>query len=91
MLSRLRAMSVSLGAGWSLYKERHLVECFFYRATFQKRSSQKKTKSEVIRILLDKGMKSEGYKVDDDRLYEMVKTAVFEISKPQVERLASIS
>ena len=36
-------------------------------------------------------MKTEGYKVEDDRLYEMVKAAVAEISKPQVERLASIS
>ncbi len=49
------------------------------------------TVSDVIRKLVDKGMKTEGYKVEDDRLYEMVKTAVFEVSKPQVERLASIS
>ncbi len=49
------------------------------------------TVSDVIRKLVDKGMKTEGYKVEDDRLYEMVKAAVSEISKPQVERLASIS
>lgn len=54
-------------------------------------AAQKKTKSEAIRILLDKGMKTEGYKVEDDRLYDMVKAAVFEVSKPQVERLAAIS
>ncbi|MEG2383338.1 MAG: hypothetical protein RSB39_07085 [Oscillospiraceae bacterium] len=52
---------------------------------------QKKTKSEAIRTLLDKGMKTEGYKVEDDRLYSMVKAAVLEVSKPQVERLAAIS
>ncbi|MEA4896103.1 MAG: hypothetical protein VB064_12720 [Oscillospiraceae bacterium] len=54
-------------------------------------ATQKKTKSEAIRTLLDKGMKTEGYKVEDDRLFEMVKAAVSEISKPQVERLAAIS
>lgn len=54
-------------------------------------ANQKRTKSEVIRMLLDKGLKTEGYKVEDDRLYEMVKAAVSEISKPQVERLAAIS
>ncbi|MEG2571156.1 MAG: hypothetical protein RSA70_06950 [Clostridia bacterium] len=36
-------------------------------------------------------MKTEGYKVEDDRLYSMVKAAVLEVSKPQVERLAAIS
>ena len=54
-------------------------------------ANQKKTKSEAIRTLLDKGMKTEGYKVEDDRLYDMVKAAVIETSKPQVERLAAIS
>lgn len=54
-------------------------------------AAHKKTKSDAIRSLLDKGMKSEGYKLEDDRLYEMVKAAVFEVTKPQVERLASIS
>lgn len=49
------------------------------------------TVSDVIRKLVDKGMKTEDYKVEDDRLYDMVKSAVAEISKPQVERLASIS
>ncbi len=49
------------------------------------------TVSDVIRKLVDKGMKTEGYKVEDDRLYDMVKTALVEISKPQVERLAAIS
>ncbi len=53
--------------------------------------NQNKTKSELVRLFVDKGLKSEGYKVDDDRLYGMVKTAVFEVLKPQVERLASIS
>jgi len=54
-------------------------------------ATQKKTKSEAIRTLLDKGMKTEGYKVEDDRLYNMVKAVVLEVSKPQVERLAAIS
>jgi len=54
-------------------------------------ASQKKTKSEAIRYLLDKGMKTEGYKVEDDRIYDMVRAAVSEVSKPQVERLAAIS
>ncbi|MEL7655189.1 MAG: hypothetical protein AAGU75_04690 [Bacillota bacterium] len=54
-------------------------------------TNQKKTKSEIIRMLLDKGMKTEGYKVEDDRLYGMVTAAVAEIMKPQVDRLANIS
>lgn len=54
-------------------------------------ATHKKTKSDAIRSLLDKGMKSEGYKLEDDRLYDMIKTAVFQVTKPQVERLAAIS
>lgn len=32
------------------------------------------TVSDAIRKLVDKGMKTEGYKVEDDRLYDMVET-----------------
>ena len=52
---------------------------------------QSKSKSEIARSLIDKGMKAEGLKAQDDRLYEMVKTALSEIEKPHVERLAAIS
>ncbi|MEA4895895.1 MAG: hypothetical protein VB064_11640 [Oscillospiraceae bacterium] len=54
-------------------------------------ASEHTTVSGIIRKLVEKGMKNEGYKAEDDRLYEMVKAAVYEISKPQVERLAAIS
>ena len=49
------------------------------------------SKSEVLRDLVDKGLIAIGAKVDDDYLYELVKRAVKEILKPQVERLAAIS
>ena len=54
-------------------------------------AEQRISKSEVLRNLVDRGLVSIGAKVDDDYLYELVKRAVKEIMKPQVERLAAIS
>lgn len=51
---------------------------------------QHRPKSEVLRDLVDKGLIASGAKVDDDYLYELVKRAVKEMMKPQVERLAAI-
>jgi len=48
-------------------------------------------RSEIARGLLNEGLKATGAVVDDDYLYELVKRAVKEIMKPQVERLAAIS
>ena len=49
------------------------------------------TKSQLIRDLLDKGLKSEGFRKDDERLYNMIVEALQSVTKPQVERLAAIS
>lgn len=49
------------------------------------------SKSEVIRYFLDKGLKSDGYRKDDERLYHMLRDTVQEVIKPHVDRLASIS
>lgn len=52
---------------------------------------QRKTRSEVIRQLVDAGLVATGYKQDEDHLAQLVQTAVQTAMKPQVERLASIS
>lgn len=52
---------------------------------------QKCTKSDILRDLIDKGLKSDGYKPEEDRAYTLVRAAVQEVMKPYVERLASIS
>lgn len=52
---------------------------------------QKRTKSDILRQLVDKGLKSDGYKPEEDRAYTLVRTAVQEVMKPYVERLAAIS
>lgn len=54
-------------------------------------AGRRQNKSEAIRDLIDKGLKAEGVKPDDERLYNMVKAAVLEVEKPHVERLAAIS
>ena len=51
---------------------------------------QNKTKSSVIRDFIDKGLKTDGYKNDDDRLYQMIVAAVHEVMDPQVKRMAAI-
>jgi len=48
-------------------------------------------RSEIARELVDEGLKATGAVVKDDYLFELVKRAVKEIMKPQVERLAAIS
>lgn len=52
---------------------------------------EQKTKSAIIRRYIEQGLKSDGYKLDDERFYQMVKQAVHEEIKPQIERLAAIS
>ena len=52
--------------------------------------SQGKTKSQVARSMLNKGLKMDGYKNDDDRLYQMILDAVHEVLDPQVKRFAAI-
>jgi hypothetical protein len=52
---------------------------------------QKRDRSDVLRELLDRGLKNVGARPEDDRLYGMVRAAVSEVMKPYVERLAAIS
>lgn len=52
---------------------------------------QHRTKSDILRELVNMALKSSGYRPEDDRLYGMVSTAVKETMKPYVERLAAIS
>lgn len=51
---------------------------------------QHKSKSSIIRDFIDKGLKTDGYKNDDDRLYQMILDAVHEVLDPQVKRFAAI-
>lgn len=53
----------------------------------QKRAS----KSEVLRYLVDEGLRATGIKPSEEHLYNVVKEAVEEVTKPSVERLAAIS
>ena len=50
-----------------------------------------KSKSEVYRELLEKGLVAGGYKTGTEDLTERVRSAVDAVMRPQVERLASIS
>lgn len=52
--------------------------------------AQKRNKSQIVRSFIDKGLKSDGYKNDDDRLYQMILAAVHEVLDPQVKRFAAI-
>lgn len=54
-------------------------------------AEQRKTKSEVIRQLVDAGMVATGYKQDEEHLEQMIQSAVQAAFRPQVERLAAIS
>lgn len=49
------------------------------------------TRSEVIRDYIDQGLKNQGYRPDDERLYKMITAAMQEILTPSVNRLAKIS
>jgi hypothetical protein len=53
--------------------------------------TEKRTKSEIIRRYIDMGIKNSGYRPDDERLGQLIRDALQEILKPNVERLASIS
>lgn len=48
-------------------------------------------KSVIIRRYIEKGLKNDGYRPDDERLRQLIRDAVQEVMKPHVERLASIS
>lgn len=48
------------------------------------------SKSEVLRELVEEGLKASGKAVDEGHLYGLVKTAVEEVTRPSVERLAAI-
>lgn len=50
-----------------------------------------KSKSEVYRELLEKGLVAGGYKTGTEDLTERVRSAVDAVMRPQVERLAAIS
>lgn len=50
-----------------------------------------KSKSFVVREFIDKGLKADGYKNDDERLYQFLNTTLKEIVDPAVNRLAAIS
>lgn len=54
-------------------------------------AAEHKSKSTVVREMIDKQLVAEGYKKDEDQLYQMILGAVKEVTKPQVERLAAIS
>ena len=54
-------------------------------------AQQHKSKSEVMRDLIYKGLAASGAAVEEDHLYELVKKAVEEVTRPSVERLAAIS
>ena len=54
-------------------------------------AAEHKSKSTVVREMIDKQLVSEGYKKDEDQLYQMILGAVREVTKPQIERLAAIS
>lgn len=54
-------------------------------------ADQKKTKSEVLRQLVDAGLMATGYRQDEDYLTKLIQEAVTTAMKPQVERLAAIS
>lgn len=52
---------------------------------------QRKTKSVVIRNLVEAGLVATGYKQDEEHLEKLVGAAVKSALKPSVERLAAIS
>lgn len=54
-------------------------------------AEQRKTKSEVLRQLVDAGLVATGYRQDDEYLDKKIREAVAAELKPSVERLASIS
>ena len=54
-------------------------------------AEQKRTKSEILRQLVDAGLIATGYKRDENYLNEQIQTAVASAMKPFVERLAAIS
>ena len=49
-----------------------------------------KSKSDIVRSLISRGLKEDGYSADDDRLHHTVKNALKELLDPAVNRLAAI-
>lgn len=54
-------------------------------------NQQHRPQSEILRELVHKGLIASGAAVEEDYLYEVVKKAVEEVTRPSVERLAAIS
>ena len=54
-------------------------------------TEQRKTKSEVLRQLVDAGLMATGYRHDEEYLDKKIQAAVATALKPSIERLASIS
>ena len=54
-------------------------------------AQQHRPQSEILRDLVSKGLNASGAAVEEDYLYELVRKAVEEVTRPSVERLAAIS
>jgi hypothetical protein len=53
--------------------------------------SEKTTRSEIIRRMLEKGARATGFQEDEAQLQARVTASVREVMKPYIERLAAIS
>lgn len=79
-------------------KERHKASYIPFRCSSEVESmieriaaEQKRTKSEVLRQLVEAGLVATGYKQDEEHLTKIIQEVVTAALKPSVERLASIS
>lgn len=54
-------------------------------------AQEQRPMSEVLRDLVEKGLAVSGAGIEQDHLYETVRQAVEEVTRPSVERLAKIS
>lgn len=62
-----------------------------YDAICKIAQTSNRTMAEVLRSLVSDGMVKQGYKQDEDAIYQMVRAALKEVLTPQAERLAAIS
>lgn len=53
-------------------------------------AEQNASRSSLIREFVRKGLKADGYMIDDDRIYKTTKLALTEILEPAISRLAAI-
>jgi len=79
-------------------KDRHKASPIVFRANADTHNviskiaiEQKKSKSEVLRQLVNAGLVASGYKQDEEYLVNTIQAAVQSALKPSVERLAAIS